>query len=169
MELTGSGAVISADQVYRYHLNRYWASELHLGNFVLWIMLNPSTADADLNDPTITRCMGFARMWGFSGIEVVNLFGYRATDPDDLLAAHRAGTDVVGPDNDEYVASSMHRAGICVAAWGAHRLAGSRSASMLRIAHEQGRNLFHLGDLTKDGHPRHPLYLAAATELEEYR
>ena len=85
---------------YRYTLTRVWSLERGL---VLFVGLNPSTADAERDDPTVRRCVGYARRWGFGGVLVANLFAYRATDPRDLLAVSYP----IGPRNDEVIAHSQ--------------------------------------------------------------
>lgn len=92
----GSGAVFSGDEVYRYVLWRTWDKSLDAVRFVA---LNPSTADAHIDDPTIRRCKSFAARWGFGGLEMVNLFAYRATRPADLRAAGYP----VGKNNDKWI------------------------------------------------------------------
>jgi hypothetical protein len=145
-----SGAVFSRDRRYRYRLWRRWDAARPV---VAFVMLNPSTADAVRNDPTVRRCIGFARSWGFGGLEVVNLFAYRATDPRVL----RRATDPVGPANRRHLAAAIVRAGLVIAAWGADPTA--------RDAPTQGRVLSQpelrcLG-VTRSGAPRHPLYVRA--------
>lgn len=149
-------ADISDDGRYRYTLTRRWDDRPR----VVFVMLNPSTADADIDDPTIRRCIGFARRWDFGGIEVVNLFAWRATDPVELARAD----DPVGPDNDDHIVARC--AGeFVVAAWGASvpYLQRRRPADVLAMARNVGGQVHHLG-LTKDGSPRHPLYLRGDTE-----
>lgn len=109
------GALISECGLYRYRLWRRWG----IGPHATWIMLNPSTADADLDDPTIRRCIGFARAWGFSAIEVVNLFALRATNPRELGRS----ADPIGPDNDRHLSEAGRAAELRIAAWG-HRPLG---------------------------------------------
>lgn len=145
-------AAISEDGAYRYLLARDWS----VGDRILWIMLNPSTADANVDDPTIRRCIRFSRDWGFGSMEVVNLFALRSTDPQHL--AHRPDADG-GAQNRMYVLDAMADAQLSVAAWGAHKMVRS---SKLRTEVE-ARSPWCLG-VTKDGYPRHPLYVAAATE-----
>lgn len=152
------GAVLSPDGVYRYRLWRIWDADRHPTAFV---MLNPSTADASVDDPTIRRCMGFARSWGAGGIVVVNLHAYRATDPRDLMAAAGRGVDVIGPDNDAHVRAVFSVVDSVVFAWGAATL-GPGVARRVREALPPGVEVSCLG-VTKHGHPRHPLYLAANT------
>jgi hypothetical protein len=161
--LTGeSGAIFSEDRAYRYRLTRTWGSS---GTHVTWIMLNPSTADAMTDDPTIRRCTAFTRAWGFDGLIVVNLFAYRATDPSGL-----AGGDPVGPDNDRFIREAIHAWSEVVAAWGATtipgkpRLVTDRAAQVTATLTAAGYQLGCLGT-TKSGQPRHPLFVSADTPL----
>lgn len=149
-------ADLSPDGVYRYWLGRRWAD----GETLRFIMLNPSTADADLDDPTIRKCVGFARRLGYSAIGVMNLFAYRATDPKELVRAMKAGVDVVGPETDARL-GTMLRSNLAlgngvVAAWGAQSGIDERVREVLRM--EGSRALCTLG-LTAKGVPRHPLML----------
>ncbi len=149
------GAYISTCARYRYSLSREWAP----GPVCTFIMLNPSTADADIDDPTIRRCVAFAQRWGYGALAVVNLFALRATDPKAL----RSEQDPVGPDNDSAIAEAVSIGGLIVAAWGVHGALHGRGAAVCNLI-EEGfeRGIHHLG-LTKDGHPKHPLYLRADT------
>jgi len=153
-----SSAIISPCQTYRYSLTREWDS----GSCVLWIMLNPSTADASLDDPTIRRCIGFTKSYGYGSLEVVNLFAFRATDPKDMAAAKARGVDVIGPDNDKHITEAASRASLVIAAWGADKLAPLRSVFIRKLVapHE----LRALGK-SKGGAPKHPLYLPSNSEL----
>lgn len=154
-----SSAVIDPSGQFRYLLIRTWAS----GPLCCFIMFNPSTADATKNDPTIRRCIGFAKKWGFGSLEVVNLFAYRATDPMDIFKA----TDPVGPENDKYIRDAIARAGLIVGAWGAQD-----SQTVKRVWQVQdilkGTPIYCLGQ-TKCGNPRHPLYVAGKTECTIWR
>jgi hypothetical protein len=132
---------------YRYLLGRRWGA----GRTVLWIMLNPSTADDQRDDPTIRRCIGFSRAWGFGAMRAVNLYALRATDPADL----RAHPEPVGPDTDRHIARAAAGANIIVAAWGAFPLAKARAAPVLDLIARPVRCL----GLTASGAPRHPLYV----------
>ncbi len=123
-------------------------------------MLNPSTADAERDDPTIRRCAGFARSWGFGGMTVVNLFALRATDPARL----RRARDPVGRDNDRHIAAAAS-AGLVVVAWGVHGRLGERDRAVLALL--SGCRPGCLGT-TRGGHPRHPLYLPAATRCRPF-
>jgi len=115
------------------------------------IGLNPSTADAQRNDPTIRRCIGFARDWGFGGVWVVNLFAYRATRPADLMAA----ADPVGPRNDFWLRKTARRCDLIVAAWGNHGRFMNRSEQV----HEMFAGRLEVLRLNAAGEPAHPLYL----------
>ncbi len=153
-----SYATISDCETYRYLLGR-WVGEGRLGT-VLFLMLNPSVASASVNDPTIIRCTGFARSWGYSMLEVVNLFSFRATDPWNLRAAHNNGVDVVGPLNDQHITEAAYRADLVVCAWGAQSMAAIRYQAACQLVTDAGKQL-HCIDTTKDGQPRHPLMLEA--------
>lgn len=152
-------AVFSPDRVYRYELWRQWGES----PIVAFIGLNPSTADETVDDPTIRRCIGFAKSWGCGGLVMLNLFAYRATDPRQLLIAE----DPVGPDNDAHLKSAVARSDMTVAAWGVHGKLQNRGWHVVGMLGE-GAHLQALG-LTKDGYPRHPLYLPSATELVNLR
>jgi len=146
-------AVISDDGLYRYRLERRWAP----GGFtVTWVMLNPSTADAYTDDPTLRRITGFSRRMGFSRLIVVNLYAYRATEPSDLWRA----ADPIGPDNDEHLRETLTGHEVVVA-WGAHARP-DRIARFLQIHRKApGAGRLHALALTGAGQPRHPLYLRA--------
>lgn len=152
-----STAIISSCGTYRYRLTRRWDDRPMLG----WIMVNPSSADDDADDPTIRRCKGFAAAWGFGGIVVCNLYALRSTDPSAL----RTHPDPVGPDNDEHLVASTEA--LTVAAWGVHG-AGERSTRVRVLFDQAGRPLYHLG-LTRSGQPRHPLYLPRAIAPQIWR
>ena len=156
--LESSGAVLSPCGRYRYRLSRSWGRRLP----VVFIMLNPSTADAHEDDPTIRRCIGFARRWNCGGLIVVNLFAYRATSPKDLFAA----ADPVGLDNLKHVLQAVHDGGqFPICAWGAQDMKVIRC---LRQFMTPCPDLMCLGT-TKGGHPRHPLYLPKTAELQLFQ
>lgn len=110
-------ATISECGRYRYDLGRTWVEpgDALADTYCTFIMLNPSTADGTQDDPTICRCINFAKSWGMGGLMVVNLFAWRATKPDDLLRA----ADPIGPENDRYIDEACRMAQFVVAAWGA--------------------------------------------------
>jgi hypothetical protein len=141
---------------YRYLLRRTWDVRLPLAVFV---MLNPSTADAERDDPTIRRCIGLTRAWGFGRLEVVNLFGYRTPHPTVLAAA----ADPVGPENDVHVLQAAARGDLVVAAWGNAGAILQRGALMLPHLVSAARLPLQCLGQTRTGHPRHPLYVPAAS------
>lgn len=158
-EWIDSGATLSPCRLYRYLLWRQWSTEPS----VLWIMLNPSTADETVEDPTIRRCVGFARQWGFGGIYVANLFALRSTSPH-LLYDH---SDPVGPRNDGVISFRAKVHGKVACAWGVHGAFRDRGKQVIDLVRRVGGRPVHLG-LTKAGHPRHPLYLAASTGPRDF-
>jgi len=119
---------------------------------VMIIGLNPSTADEKVNDPTITRCISFACSWGYGGVCVTNLFGFRATAPTELKAYH----DPIGKENDAWVHEMAKEAAIKVAAWGNHGKFLNRSVEILSSLDQ-----LHCIKMNKSGEPAHPLYLKA--------
>ena len=159
-------AVISEDGRYRYLLERRWGS----GKTVLFVMLNPSTADASVDDPTIRRCMTFARSWGFDGLCVWNIYAYRATDPLELELAD----DPIGAGNEDWVwrvipLEDQHGVDLIVLAWGAKPARGkhvNRSRSML-LGPFYDHDVYCLGRC-KNGEPRHPLYVKGGQLPEMY-
>jgi len=148
-----SDAVISECGQYRYALERTWSEQ---SKYALFIGLNPSTADASLDDPTIRRCIGFAIRFGCSGLLMGNLFALRSTAPSALSQHH----DAIGPENDAWLRHLSERAFLTIFAWGAHKLASDRAGQISSIF----RSPYCLG-LTVQGHPRHPLYLKKTAEL----
>ncbi len=150
-------AYFSDDMVYRYGLMRRWGP----GPMVLFILLNPSTANAILNDPTVRRCIAFAKAWGYGGLYIVNLFALRSTDPREL----RRARDPIGAQNDDALSSYAEFSELHVAAWGVHGALKERGRAVRDTLGVLGYQLHHLG-LTQGGHPRHPLYLPKSTELE---
>ncbi|MGI0011840.1 MAG: DUF1643 domain-containing protein [Nitrososphaera sp.] len=123
------------------------------GGLCLFVMLNPSTADKMKNDPTINRCIAYARAWGFGTLEVVNLFAFRSTDPGQL---HEVD-DPIGPENDRYILNRATLADCIVAAWGNHGALLGRSDQVRRFLAPKAVQC--LG-LNKTGEPKHPLYVA---------
>jgi len=152
-------AMLSADGKYRYRLTRRWDGGQ--GKRVLWIMLNPSTADHETNDPTITRCIGFSKRLGASSLVVVNLFAYRATNPKELLCVD----DPIGPENISILKTAVLGCDTAIAAWGALSNELWMKAEGSRAIAKQWSGLSCLGK-TKSGAPRHPLYLPSSQGLE---
>jgi hypothetical protein len=127
-------------------------------------MLNPSTADATSDDPTIRRCLGFARDWEYGGIVVHNLFGLRATNPAEL----KTHPDPVGRDNDRWLLGAAESRLATVCAWGAHGHLHNRAGIVLGLLRDRGVTPMCLGR-TQAGQPRHPLYIPANTFLKSLK
>ncbi len=166
LELLGTpptrSAVVSDCGKYRYYLHRQLGEGRHAATF---IMLNPSTADHDVDDPTIRKVMGFARRRGCHELHVVNLFAVRATKPGDL----RAATDPVGPENREWLRRAVELAcdGLVVCGWGTHgAYMGQDKAALGWIG---GLCQPTCLGVTRDGHPRHPLYVPYSAELAAFK
>lgn len=147
-------AIIDNTGKYRYLLSRTWDEDLPPAVF---IMLNPSTADAEADDPTIKRCINFAKAWDCGGIKVVNVFAYRATNPKELFKAQNP----IGIENERHIRESIINPGLIVLAWGS-------SCTKLKSGYEKVKEILKdsktccLG-ITKDGFPKHPLYLSNTT------
>lgn len=151
-------AVISDCGKYRYLLRRSWD---YSKPRALYVMLNPSTADASIDDPTIRSCTRLVRALGYGSFEVVNLYGWRATDPTELIGA----PDPVGKDNDHIAAAAIGRCDVTICAWGAHPMADRRKRAMLSLISSHRPAAYCLGK-TKAGNPKHPLYIKTGTQLE---
>jgi len=174
-----TGADISACGKYRYALWREWRGTHDPKNWkwqgfkdgagqqvgepkaCLFIMLNPSTADGATDDPTIRRCVAFAKAWKFERLEVVNLFAYRATSPKNLLALNHSD-DPVGDRNQHWVERLAYEAGLIICAWGAHGGHLGQDETLLGWLGDRPR---HALGFTASGRPKHPLYLKADTPL----
>lgn len=188
-------AVFSDDGLYRYELTRDWGEcygectdadieregghhELcpaaMYANTLVWILLNPSTADAEQDDPTIRRCIGYSKQWGYAGLVILNLFAFRSTDPKLLGTVD----DPVGPDNDAYFEMWLNGktnpdGPMC--AWGAgidhvkrgHVVGRARARAVKRRIASSGRMATCLGT-TRQGHPKHPLYLRSDLPWEVF-
>jgi hypothetical protein len=154
-------ALISECGLYRYRLSRTWGDERP----ACFIMLNPSTADATQDDPTIRRCIGFARAWGCGGIVVVNLFALRATDPRELYK-HESP---IGPENDSHIRAAVIECDPVVCAWGVCGTFRRRDEEVAALIRSSGLPWGKCLGVTRDGHPRHPLYVAGGTPLIDFR
>ncbi|MFC4553615.1 MULTISPECIES: DUF1643 domain-containing protein [Halorussus] len=155
---TRSRAVLSDDREYRYRLTRTWDVNKPT---LAFIMLNPSTADETDDDPTIRRCLGYAKDWGYGSLVVGNLFAYRATKPREL----HDHPNPVGPENDDHLRAICDDAEMVVAAWGTD---GSLQNRGREVAALLDADLYAL-NTTKDGHPNHPLYQPKDAEPEEFK
>jgi hypothetical protein len=154
-------AVISSCEKYRYMLERIWGRD-H-SRLVLWIMLNPSTADGGTDDQTIRKCRKFTESWGYDGFRVVNLYAWRATDPDELWSAE----DPTGPDNEKHILQWADDAALIVCAWGRPGPKEFRPKTIHELLTNKGHKLHYLR-LNKDGNPGHPLYLPGALTPQEW-
>lgn len=147
-----STAVYSDCERYRYALTRTWDPA---GKRLLFVMLNPSKATEVQNDPTVERCERRARALGFGAVQVTNIFAWRETDPHLM----RRARDPVGPDNDVTLQDGARWADMIIAAWGTHGVHQDRGAFTEELLRDTGKPLHSLG-LSKDGHPKHPLYIS---------
>ena len=154
-----AGADFSPCEKYRYSLYRVWDPTLPR---VAFCGLNPSTASATADDPTIRKCITLARLWGFGTFTMLNLFGWRSTDPDGLLGL----VDPVGPDNDAAIVRVCMASTRVVMAWGRfskqRHIVGPRAFVVRRLLLDPTSELGHLG-LNGDGSPKHPLFLKGTT------
>ena len=152
------GAQFSPCRKWRYALWRTWEE----GNgHAMFIGLNPSTADETQDDPTVRRCIGFAKRWGYGGIYMLNLFAFRSTDPKELLRVPQPQ----GPETNQFLRMYATSAGVIVAAWGAFELARDRGTFVESLI---TRPLYCLG-VTKSGAPRHPLYVPYRNMIQRWK
>lgn len=153
MTFLDTGAVFSPDRRHRLRLWRTWA---YGRGTCVFCMLNPSTADAETLDRTVAKCVRYAEAWGFGRLEVVNLFAFRGTNPDDLLPLFVH--DRIGEGNDAAILAACQGADRVIAAWGVHKAIGDRALDVLRMIRGAGVGV-HALHLAKGGAPGHPLYL----------
>lgn len=153
------GAELSPCQKYRYALWRRWSATAET-NLLVFIGLNPSTADAINDDPTIRRCIGFAKSFGFGGVMMLNVYAFRATKPAVLKKA----ADPNGPLNDETLRRYGKAASMVLAAWGNH-CPYDRQEAVIQLI---GRN-FHCLGINASGTPKHPLYISKDTKPIPFR
>ncbi len=155
----GDGAVIVGP--YRYSLWRTWdAARPRL----LWVLLNPSTADADHDDQTVACCKRFSQEWGYGGLEIVNLFAYRETNRRNL----RSASDPIGPENDSYIADAATCAPDTLVGWGEHGTYLGRDRAVLALlARYSDRPPLCLGTVA-NGAPRHPARLSSTIRPTPY-
>lgn len=151
------GAILSPDGIYRYNLWRLWDKSVVP---LIFVGLNPSTADGEKDDPTILKCTHFASSWGYGGFYMVNLFALRATDPKEL----KKSADPIGPENDSYLLQMFGKSGLVLPIWGTKGIFMGRDRAVLEMLRLRRVDVFCLGQ-TKDGHPRHPLYLKNETKM----
>jgi hypothetical protein len=149
--LLRSDAIFSPCGSYRYTLERTWGTGGRTANF---LMLNPSTADANVNDPTVERQCRRVKQWGYDGLVVTNLFAWRSTDPDALLKAEHP----IGPENDAHIVGQAVCAELVVCGWGSHKAVGRRGDEVLGMLRAAGV-IPHALKVTT-GQPWHPLYIS---------
>jgi hypothetical protein len=153
-------ADISSCGRYRYTLRRTWGNT---SSRVTFLMLNPSTADAEVDDPTILKCIALAQHWDYGELSVVNMYAWRSTSPLGLLVI----ADPVGPENDQRLADAFYQSNRIVLAWGRHERLGSmlaaRSFVVRRILREKAGGEIGVLGRNEDGSPKHPLYLSKTT------
>jgi hypothetical protein len=163
----------SKDGRHRLSLDRWLSVQPELGRpllpgLVTWVMLNPSTADAERDDPTLRRCMAFTASWSYERLRVVNVYSYRASDP--ALLPERED-DRNHESADEHRARAGHDASLVIAAWGTHAAPEAARSALFDLQVHAPTPLaprLHCLGTTKDGHPRHPLYVPRATPLEPF-
>jgi hypothetical protein len=155
-------ALFSMDGKFRYVLERTLLP--HVDRRCLFVMLNPSTADAKMDDPTIRRCRRFALDNGFGIMTVVNLFAYRATDPLVLTATSQY-FDVIGEDNNKHISAMAEQSNLIIAAWGTRGKFLQRDKEVLALLSQY--DIYCVGK-NKDGSPKHPLYIKNGIEPEFY-
>ena len=170
-------AIFSSDGAYRYRLDRELPKQPGLSQTVMFVMLNPSTADAWTNDPTVARCIRFAYGWGYERLIVTNLFAFRSTDPKVIRAKGNLAVDEcwgrIGPEpkkcNDAHIYEAAIASHLVVCAWGNHGALLNRGRDVYRLLYDDeiSAEVKCLG-VNKTGQPKHPLYLRADTELESF-
>ena len=151
----------SPDRKHRYTL-LHRINPLFGKKLILWIGLNPSTADEQKLDPTLTRIRSFSEREGFDGFLMTNIFGFRATDPKEMIRT----PDPIGPENDQALLAAAERCDKVVAAWGAHGVHQDRAIAVAKLL--ASHKLWCLGT-TKAGFPRHPLYVKGDQPLVRWR
>ncbi|EGF20712.1 MULTISPECIES: DUF1643 domain-containing protein [Streptococcus] len=150
-------AILSEDRKFRYILSRVWDEAKPT---VLFIGLNPSTADENEDDPTIRKCINFAKSWGYGGILMANLFAYRATNPRVLYSEQ----DPIGSDNDFYIKEYADKSEMIIACWGNHGSFNNRSHEVYGLV-----DSLHCLDTNKSGEPKHPLYIRNDAKPKPYK
>ena len=150
-------AVISKDNKYRYLLSRTWDDSKPI---VAFIGLNPSIADDKIDDPTVNRCINFAKSWGYGGFYMLNLFAFRATEPKNMFKAESP----IGDENDKYILKYSKQVDKVVCAWGNHGKYKERSTYIFNLIN----NTYYL-KMNKSGEPAHPLYLKANLTPIQYK
>lgn len=149
-------AVLDKDRIYRYMLERQWGDSND--NFINFVLLNPSTADEKIDDPTIKACIKFAQNLKFNGMYITNLFAYRTKSPRKL----KESRNPIGNENDKYIKEYAHKSKLVVVAWGNHGNFLNRNSEVLKILSEIKPP--HCLAITNQGSPKHPLYIKRDTK-----
>lgn len=159
-------AQFSPNRKYRYLLIRTWDEKLpNLG----LIMINPSNADEETDDPTIRRCIALAKNLGYGSIWVGNLFAYVCSQPNNMFALQRnEGVDVVGPDNLVYLEHLFENVDACICAWGNNGNKGIEAKDEIAFLSRRNKVPLYAFQLTKTGEPQHPLYLPNNTDVSSF-
>jgi hypothetical protein len=161
-DYSDKGAEFSPCKRYRYSLWREWQTLTPSKKYVLFVMLNPSTADENILDPTVRRCLGYAMAWGYNKMVVANIFALRSTDPGELYKCE----DPIGEENDAYIQKLAQEADMVIVAWGTHSKYKNRGEQVTKLL-EGMKNIYYL-QKTKNGTPSHPLYLKADLKPVNY-
>lgn len=154
-------AVLDTTNKYRYTLSRRWGS--NTSNIVNFILLNPSTADDKVDDPTVKACITFAQKAGFDGLKVTNLFAYRARDPEEMMACLLPH----GAKNDKHILRVGKNAKAIVIAWGNHGVHCGRDQEVLKLLSRFKKKVFYL-KMTRENQPSHPLYIKRTTKFKRF-
>ncbi|CAM5220920.1 hypothetical protein UACE39S_00971 [Ureibacillus acetophenoni] len=163
VESKENNAIFDETKTYRYSLSRVWDSNKEK---VVFILLNPSIADERKDDPTLLRCIDYAKRWSnekYGSLEIVNLFAYRSTDKSNLKLVN----DPVGKDNDQYIINAVKDASLVVVAWGENGTYKNRDKEVLKLLTEHNINPYCL-EILSEGQPKHPLYAKGSLKPKPY-
>lgn len=160
------GTIFSECETYRYTLERTWGPKPT--RYCMFLMLNPSTADEEKNDPTITRCIDYADRWGYDGLYVGNLYAIRATQPTHMWYAQRGGEDIIGPENNMWLRKMARRSEMIIAAWGTPAEPDRVEEIKILLNLTKSTPLHYL-KLCNNGMPSHPLYLKKDLAPQRWR
>ena len=162
MPETGNTCVFSPCRTWRYTLRHTWMDVFDTEErAIVWIGLNPSTADENQLDPTLRRIRGYSKAWGYNTFYMLNIFAFRATDPRNM----RQATDPIGPENDRWILETAQSTTRIMCAWGRNGTYLNRQHAVVALLKDSG--LYYL-EKTKDGIPKHPLYLKASLQPKAF-
>ena len=154
-------AILDKDRKYRYTLKRQWGQRSD--NFANFVLLNPSTANESVDDPTVKACMKIAHNLGFDGIYITNLFAFRTKNPEIL----KRSKDPVGNQNNKYIEEYAHKAKLVIVAWGNYGNLLNRDGDVLKILSKT--KIPQCLAYTKLGYPKHPLYINRKIEPFKFK